>query len=725
MSPALADILVELKIAGVSLLVGGVAALVVGWARRRWSTDYSRARAPLILAAGMTAFAVLFSYFAIRRYNCFAAAAIDLGIQHQVWWAGGRGAFLYQTVILGKPHLNHVALITMLASPLSRLSPRVEFLLIIQAVCLAAAAVPAYLLALRFTSSRYLACAFGLSLLLLVPFQSCSLYDFHDRIFAPVLGLWALWFAERGRVRPALLFFFLTALVLEELAIYVGAVGLYFALGRRARWGWAVTAAAAVYFLAATYIVYPQLMDMHGGASNPIVNTFGVANSPGSLIAYAVRNPAWLTAHVGDTERLAYIVHMLRPWGFLSLGTICGWFVYLTPIIYALFSQVPTHYDIGFQYAVPFAAFLFYFAVRAWGWVERRAARRPRLGAWARRAFTGYMVAAGILGCWWFGPLGKKYNPGWFTIPAWAQSFPEVARMVSRERSLGASMFLLPHFSDRWRVYLFPSQFIRLYGLLPYEVVSRVSGINDLDAEPWLLPSRWEWNRDWRLNAVVRLMRDRRYGIVYADHDFIVFRRGVPSTRPAREVFGELFTRIEDRDLAPGVGLRIDDARAEDGYAVFCAAPQGPGGVMAQSPACYWPPGIVKVDWRLARPAAVTESQSLACWIAVVRHDPGLPDPPVPVAARVIKMSELPKGGAYGWQSLAFEADALTKYRFILYSEGACDLWLDGIRVSAPALDLKYAFEPPRTVKDRKALAARAAALRPYLAGVPSDFVMR
>jgi hypothetical protein len=87
--------------------------------------------------------------------------------------------------------------------------------------------------------------------------------------------------------------------------------------------------------------------------------------------------------------------------------------------------------------------------------------------------------------------------------------------------------------------------------------------------------------------------------------------------------------------------------------------------------------------------------------------------------------ADFPTDGGYTWQALAFEADAQSQYQFLVYSEGVFDLYLDEITVEAPLLNLRCAFSIPKTDAQRKAAAAAAAALRPYLARVPSDFHLR
>jgi uncharacterized membrane protein len=681
------------------------------------AADRSGARAAVLLGAAGASFAAVFAYLAVRKFDSFWAPAVDLGIQHQVFWAGGRGGFLHQTVLFAKPYLNHVALMDQLLAPLSLPFPSPHTLLVIQAAALASAALPAYLIARRFTVSNYLALAFALSPLLFASTQWVALYDFHPRALAPALVLWALWGMEAGRPRLGLLCFFFTVLLLEELALYVCAAGLFLALGRKqVRWGLLVAGYAAVYFLVATYIVYPQLMNVSDLGSNPILHTFGVAGTPGDLLKYAARNPSVFLGRAAEPARTAYLLHMLTPWGFLPAAPGWGWLAYVTPATYALFSRVPTHHGIQYQYAMPLLPFLVYFGIRAWGRVERRVARRPALSLWARRAATAYLILAGVASAWTFGPLGLHYNRSWYNAERWTRRFPKVARFVSPDGSLAASMFLLPRFSERRRVYLFPHKFRYVRELLPRDIIASRARVR----EPWTTPPIPSDRRN--LITLVDLLREERYGCVYADGDYVLLRRGGSAVIPADKAFEWTFQTIEDDALNYNVGVPIFDERARNYRAIYCGAAQGPLGTMARAGPDYWPPGVVKVNYRLAFGEPESPFAPAAELVVVERPASG---PPAAVAVRRLTPAELPAGGAYGWAAVAFDCAKDRRYEFQLYPLGNGGVYLDCIYVEAPKLTLTWAFRNTKSDEERRALAAKAAALRAYYRPPPPGYELR
>jgi uncharacterized membrane protein len=715
LSPAITDIVSQLVIVGAAAGVGAAWARFAPRIPRQAGPDRSRGRAAVLLGAAAALFAATFIYLAIKRFDTFHAAAVDLGMQHQVFWAGGRGAFLYQTVLFARSHFNHVALVNQLLSPLSLAFPSAQALLVIQGLALTSAAVPAYLLARRFTASRYLALAFGLSPLLFASTQWVALYDFHPRALAPALVLWGFWGIETGRPRLGLLSFFFAALLLEEMALYTCAAGLFVALGlKQRRWGFMIAAFSALHFLAATYLVYPQLMDVGDVSSNPILNTFGVAGSPLGLAVYVAHHPLEFLRRAAEPARWSYLLHMAAPWGFLPAAAGWGWLAYVTPAIYALFSKVPSHYDIQYQYAMPPLPFLVYFGARVWGRIEGRLRGRPAAATALRRAATAFLFVAGFGASVAFGPLGVRYDASHYRPAPETRRFADVARFVPRDRSLAASTFELPHFSGRERIFLYPMKFDYVEKLLPSEVLVRASAFRG----PWSRPYPQEEKTDRYL--LTELLRDRRYGCIYADGDYVLLRRGASAVIPPGKAFAWTFQIVEDDKLNNNVGVVVFDRRARDRRAVYCGAHEGTYGAMARVGPRYWPAGAVKVDYRLAveRPrrtfAPVAE-------MVVVEHRPT--QPPAAVAVRDVYPADLPPHG-YRRVSVAFDSKIDCQYDFRLYPLGNGDLRMDNIFITAPTLTLERALREAESGEEKRALAA-AAAYEKYASPAPPGYVLR
>jgi hypothetical protein len=312
--------------------------------------------------------------------------------------------------------------------------------------------------------------------------------------------------------------------------------------------------------------------------------------------------------------------------------------------------------------------------------------------------------------------LGLRHNPSWYKAGPWARRFPDVARFVSRDGSLAASMFLLPRFSERRRIYLLPHKFRYVKELLPREIIACPGRLR----EPWTTPPMVSESRS-RI-ALVRLLRDERYGCVYADGNYVMLRRGVTPIISAEKTFEWTFQTIEEDAFDYDVGVPVFDERARNRRALYCSAEQGLLGTMARVGPYYWPPGVVKVNYRMA----VCEAErpfTPAAELVIVEYRASRP--PAGVAVRQVMPAELPSSGTYGWASVAFDCEKECRYGFQLYPLGNGDVYLDYIHVEAPKLSLAWAFRSTKSDEERKLLAAKGAALRVDHRPPPPGYVLR
>jgi hypothetical protein len=365
---------------------------------------------------------------------------------------------------------------------------------------------------------------------------------------------------------------------------------------------------------------------------------------------------------------------------------------------------------------MPPLPFLVYFAARAWGRLERRLRGKPAAAAAVRRGATVFLIVAGLGGSAAYGPLGVPYNASQYRPGPEARRFAAAARFVSRDRSLAASMFELPHFSGRRQAYLYPLKYDYARNFLPYEVFVRASRISD----PWV--PRKPREQRWARHCLAKLLRDPRYGCVYTDGDYILLRRGAEAEVPSAEAFKLTFQTIEDDALNYNVGISVFDERARGFRAVYCPADQGFLGTMARAGPHYWPAGLVKVNYRLAVENPGRPFMPVAD-LVVVEHRPM--GPPAAVAVRSVSPPDLPSDGAYGWASVAFESNAYCRYELCLYPQGNGSLYLDHIYVEAPTLTLERALREADTDEEKLLRSAEEETYRAYVGAVPPAYELR
>jgi hypothetical protein len=187
---------------------------------------------------------------AVARHDDLRTNAFDLGYVSNALWHTAHGAPFRFTTLEGatfaadgidvarvrRPHsllAFHVEPVLLLLAPLYGVWPEPRWLLWLQAIAVAAGALPAAWLARTVVGSAAAGVAFGFAWLLAPGLEGAALSDFHAVAMAATWLVTALWLLESGRRHAALAFFALTVLSREDAAAMVASVGAALVLGAR------------------------------------------------------------------------------------------------------------------------------------------------------------------------------------------------------------------------------------------------------------------------------------------------------------------------------------------------------------------------------------------------------------------------------------------------------------------------------------------------------------
>ncbi len=194
-----------------------------------------RDRSEITLYLSMAAYATLFSALTIQRHLAFKTRAWDLGIFTQsLWTTLFAGRFLYHTPELfinpsGSFFGVHFSPVLFFLLPVYRISPTAEALLIVQAIVIAAAAIPIYRLAKEQIGSRIVALTFGIGYLVYPATQFVNWYDFHVQAFLPLFFGFAMYYLTEEDWPRYFIFVILALLCEEHVAFFVFFMGAYIA----------------------------------------------------------------------------------------------------------------------------------------------------------------------------------------------------------------------------------------------------------------------------------------------------------------------------------------------------------------------------------------------------------------------------------------------------------------------------------------------------------------
>jgi uncharacterized membrane protein len=196
----------------------------------------------------------------ILRYTGYNSFMLDIGNMSQAIWSGTQGRpleFTYEGANVSRLSL-HVELFYWLLTPLYLLFPTPITLLVFQAVLFAVGAYPVYRLANRRLRNKTAARLITLIYLFYPVAQTAVLLDFHGDTLAMPLLMFTLESLDR-KAWPSYYFWLVLSLGCKfYVALPVAIVGVILWLRRQKRAGITTIALAAVWGLAANFIIRPM-----------------------------------------------------------------------------------------------------------------------------------------------------------------------------------------------------------------------------------------------------------------------------------------------------------------------------------------------------------------------------------------------------------------------------------------------------------------------------------
>lgn len=416
------------------------------------------------------AFAAVFGTVAILRHRAFESGRFDLGNMTQAVWSTAHGDVLSVTDVNGEQITrlgSHFDPILAALAPLWWLWPSPEALLVLQAVALAAGAIPLYLLARRHLPDRPAAAIAG-AYLLFPPVQWLTVSDFHPVALATPLLLAAWYFLDAGRLWPFALLAAAAIATKEHVGLAVAGLGAWYALDRgERRRGAVIAVGAGAVAVVAALVVVPYFAPA-GGA-------FESRYEDPSL----------------DGRDLGYVARLLLPLALVPLGAPAALLAALPELILNALSSVRTQTSVQTHYAATIAPALLVatvFGVR-------------RLGP--RAAYA--VLAAAVAGAVALGPLGRVET----RADAHDAALRRAVALVPDDAAVSATNALGAHLSARERVLSFP-------------VLARADWVAvDTTRLTFLDSLRPDRSR----GPLADLRRDRSWALVFEEDGVLVFQK--------------------------------------------------------------------------------------------------------------------------------------------------------------------------------------------------------
>lgn len=266
----------------------------------------------------------------------------------------------------------HFSPIFYLLLPVYMLVPKPETLLVMQALVVASGVIPLILICKRHKLSSAAICAFSAVYTLYPCFAGGCFTYIHENNFLAPLVLWLVYFCERGKALPKLIFTVLLLCVKEDAAVYAAVIALYFLFtNKNYKCNLLMLIISVIWF-----IVVTNYLSKHGDGVMTYRYGNYILDGSGSLwamIGSIIKNPVYVLQQCFTKEKLTFILQMLLPVMFMPFMTkkITRYILVIPFLLINLMTNYQYQFDIGFQYGFGSGALLIYLSIINYSELER------------------------------------------------------------------------------------------------------------------------------------------------------------------------------------------------------------------------------------------------------------------------------------------------------------------------------------------------------------------
>jgi uncharacterized membrane protein len=314
------------------------------------------------------------------QYASFQSHYGDLGQDANICWNTLHGRLFFDSVTGTNFLGDHFEPVLALCALAFKLWPSAAVLLLIQCLALALAVVPLAALGRRHCRHNALVLAVSVLFILNPYLHLVSEFDFHpEALFIPA-ALWALLFWEQGRPWPAGLVVLLCLGLKEDVTLALAFFGLYAALFRGKKAGWALAAASAAAFAVIALWAIPHFAGSRISVHHDRYASLGASTA--EMIRNIARHPWMVPLRLLRPHVLLTLATLLGSVGFLPLAAPAALAPVLGACLHHLLSDYRSQYCLVSQYSAQAVPFLFYAALKGLAVCEDRLwSRKGRLAA--------------------------------------------------------------------------------------------------------------------------------------------------------------------------------------------------------------------------------------------------------------------------------------------------------------------------------------------------------
>ncbi|HTC22674.1 MAG TPA: DUF2079 domain-containing protein [bacterium] len=393
----------------------------------------------------------LYSLLSLYRHWHFISYAWDLGIFDQAIWHYSRFEAPACTIrgftnILG----DHFTPILSLLAPFYWLLPRVEVLLVAQAVLFMLPLFPIFFFAQK-RLGRGPAFAFCGAYSIFWGIQAAANFDFHEISFAVPLIAFAVYFIDEERWKSFSVCALLLMLTKEDMCIYVVFLGFFILLRRRFKWGlfW------VAFGLCAFFLEIKLIIPFFKGAPGYDYWTYSqLGPGPVEAVKNLMIHP-WLLPEVIFSNRIKDTTILCTYFSYLFLPLLSPLAILTLPSIFErMLNDQSWMWPIqAHQYSAVISPIL---ALSAADGLYRflknfhvEATRKKWLAVLCGLILAVNAAALPVA------PLGKLFQPSYYHLTPNDLTGRQVVKLIPEGASVVAQNTIVPHLSHRnliWRM---------------------------------------------------------------------------------------------------------------------------------------------------------------------------------------------------------------------------------------------------------------------------------
>lgn len=393
-------------------------------------------------------FTVFMSISCCLRYKNYYTPCYDFGIFSQMFYNINETGLPLTTCERDKL-LSHFAVhfspAFYLIFPIYKLVPSPMTLMAAQCFLPALGAVPLIKICQNRKFSNPASLCFAACFLLYLPIGGSCNYYIHENNFLPPLILSLIYFMEKGKTAPALVFGILTLFTKEDSPVYVAVIALYFIFANKNyKCSILLLLISVAYFMAVTY----YLSVSGDGVMTSRYQNY-IYDGSGSLLTVikaVLQNPLYALQQSVTEAKIKYILQMLAPMLFLPL---CikkpSRIILLIPFILVnLMTNYRYQYDIMYQYGFGSGSLLMYLAADNFGQIKKGQGRTKLL--------LCCLLCSSLM---FFGTFGRWLNfyEEYSLCADSRKTIDYAVSLIPDDASVVSSTFILPNVSQRKEVY--------------------------------------------------------------------------------------------------------------------------------------------------------------------------------------------------------------------------------------------------------------------------------